>query len=141
MSETTENQTVVSQVPETLSIIDLDGQGRTVKMKLAWGKERKLLKVIGELFASVPSEITFGVQSTDNPGLALLEYITMEAPEKITQIVALLLDVDPTVIDEKYDGDAIIEFAIPFVTQYATKWGERLKGLPIAQFMGPQVNG
>lgn len=122
--------------PEVLSIVDLDGNGRTLKMKLAWGKERKLLKIVGELFASIPSEVTFGIKSSDNPGLALLEYLTKEAPEKLTQIVALLLDISEDDVDNKYDGDAIMEFAIPFITSYATRWGERLKGLPINQFFG-----
>jgi len=132
---------VENQIPETLSIVDLTGQGKTIKMKLSWGKERKLLKIVGELFASVPSEVTFGVKSSDNPGLALLEYITQEAPEKITTIVALLLDVEPSVVDENYDGDAIMEFSIPFITHYAAKWGERLQGLPIGQLLGNPVNG
>ena len=129
----------VSTIPETLSIEDVDGHGRTVKLKLAWGKERKLLKIIGDLFSQIPSELTFGVTSSDNPGLALLKYLTTEAPEKVTEIVALLLGVSIEDVDEKYDGDAVINFAIPFVTHYAAKWGERLKGLPIAQLLGGGV--
>jgi hypothetical protein len=130
----------VSEIPTSLDIVDLNGDKKTIKLKLAWGKEKKLLKVIGELFASVPSEITFGVQSSENPGLALLEYLTKEAPDKITQIVALLLDVDQNLVDEQFDGDAIMEFAIPFVTHYAAKWGERLKGLPLNQMFGQPGN-
>lgn len=126
----------VTPTPETLSIVDLDGNGRTIKMKLPWGKERKILKVIGELFASIPSEVTFGIKSSDNPGLALLEYLTKEAPEKVTQIVALLLDISEDDVDNKYDGDSIMEFAVPFITNYASRWGERLKGLPIGQLFG-----
>lgn len=123
-------------IPDTLSIMDVDGNGRTVRMKLPWGRERKMLKIIGDLFSQIPSELTFGVASSDNPGLALLKYLTMEAPEKITEIVALLLDVKVEVVDEKYDGDEVINFAIPFVTHYAAKWGERLKGLPIGDLLG-----
>lgn len=126
----------VTPTPETLSIVDIDGNGRTIKMKLAWGKERKILKVIGGLFASIPSEVTFGIKSSDNPGLALLEYLTNEAPEKVTQIVALLLDITEEDVDNKFDGDAVMEFAVPFVMHYASRWGERLKGLPIGQLFG-----
>lgn len=133
-----------STIPETLSITDVDGNGRTVKLKLPWGRERKLLKIIGDLFAKIPSELTFGVSSSDNPGLALLTYITTEAPERVSEIVALLLTLSIDEVDEKYDGDEVINFAVPFVTHYAAKWGERLKGLPIAQLLGSgagAVNG
>lgn len=133
---TSPEQPTPSAIPETLSILDVDGNGRTVKLKLPWGKERKLLRVIGDLFAKIPSELTFGVSSSDNPGLALLQYITTEAPDKVTDIVALLLDLKTDEVDEKYDGDEVINFAIPFVTHYTAKWGERLKGLPIAQLLG-----
>ena len=127
-------------IPETLQIIDIDGGGRIVKMKLPWGKERRILRIIGDLLSSVPSEFTFGVTENENPGMALLQYLTADAPDKVTEIVAILLDLNPDDVDKKYDGDAVINFAIPFITHYAAKWGERLQGLPIAQFLTPRPN-
>ena len=113
---------------DTLKITDINGVEKTVSTKLPWGKERKVLKIVGDLITEVPADILGG--GAKEPGAALLEFITTHAPEKVTEIVAIIIGIKPDDVDEQYDGDAVFEFIIPFVVQYSEKWTKRLEQIP-----------
>ena len=113
---------------ESLKIIDINGVEKTVSTKLPWGKERRVLKIVGDLITEVPADILGG--GMREPGVALLEFITTQAPERVTEIVAIILGVAPEDVDEQFDGDAVFEFIIPFVVQYSEKWTKRLEQIP-----------
>ncbi len=119
---------MTTQAQDKITIHDIDGQAVEVRLKLPWGKEREILKIIGTALASIPEDL-FG--HTDRaPGIALMEYLTTQAPEKITLVVSKILGISEEDVDSKFDGDAIFEFIIPFVQKYSEKWNLRLGGLP-----------
>jgi hypothetical protein len=122
---------------EALKIVDINGVEKSVSTKLPWGKERRILKIVGDLIAEIPSDILGG--GVREPGVALLEFITAQAPEKVTEIVAIILGVSADDVDNQFDGDAVFEFIIPFVVQYSEKWTKRLEQVP-ANVMPGGVN-
>lgn len=119
---------------EALKIVDINGVEKSVSTKLPWGKERRILKIVGDLITEVPADILGG--GVKEPGVALLEFITTQAPEKVTEIVAIILGVSADDVDNSYDGDAVFEFIIPFVVQYSEKWTKRLEQVPAGVLPG-----
>ena len=119
---------------ETLKIVDINGVEKSVSTKLPWGKERRILKIVGDLVTEIPSDILGG--GIKEPGIALLEFITTQAPEKVTEIVAIILGVSADDVDNQFDGDAVFEFIIPFVVQYSEKWTKRLEQIPAGVMPG-----
>jgi len=118
---------------ETLTIRNIDGDTRQVKTRLPWGKERRILKIIGEVVSQIPERLsTFD----ESPGIALLQYLTTEAPEKVTEVLSIILNVPPEQVDENFDGDAVVEFAVPFLTHYVGKWSKRLESAPVVDLLG-----
>jgi len=113
---------------ESLKIADINGVERTVSTRLPWGRERRVLKIVGDLITEVPADILGG--GIKEPGVALLEFITTQAPERVTEVVAIILGVTPDDVDENFDGDAVFEFIIPFIVQYSEKWTKRLEQIP-----------
>jgi hypothetical protein len=111
-----------------LKISDINGVEKIVNTKLPWGRERRVLKIVGDLITELPADILGG--GIKEPGVALLEFITTQAPEKVTDIVAIILGVSADDVDEQFDGDAVFEFIIPFVVQYSEKWTKRLEQIP-----------
>lgn len=118
---------------DSLTIRNINGDIRNVKTRLPWGKERKILKIIGEVASQIPGRLS---EFDQTPGIALLEYLTTEAPEKISETLGIVLGTSIEEIDEQFDGDAVVEFAIPFLTLYVNKWSKRLEHAPIADVFG-----
>ncbi|MEM4720584.1 MAG: hypothetical protein QXT73_00805 [Candidatus Methanomethylicaceae archaeon] len=114
-----------------LTITDINGTTYRVKLRLPWGKERQLLRIIGEVASQLPSTLDF---STGSPGLELLKYITNEAPDRLTNMLSIVLNMPADQIENEFDGDAVIEFAIPFIAHYLQKWSKRLESLPVSPF-------
>jgi|YelNatPaOPRAMG01_1025707.scaffolds.fasta_scaffold84547_2 hypothetical protein len=123
----------------TLKIVDIDGNEKTISTKLPWGRERKVLKIVGDLLTEIPADILGGGDKT--PGAALLEFITTQAPERVTEIVAIILSCSNEDVDNKYDGDAVFAFIIPFISQYAEKWNMRLQQVPAGMIPGVNIPG
>jgi hypothetical protein len=42
---------------EALKIVDINGVEKSVSTKLPWGKERRILKIVGDLITEIPSDI------------------------------------------------------------------------------------
>jgi hypothetical protein len=116
---------------DTLAIRNINGDTRQVKTRLPWGKERKILKIIGDAVAQIPEKLSAFDELS--PGIALLQYFTTEAPEKVTEMLSIILALEPDKVEEDYDGDAVIEFMVPFTTHYLQKWGKRLEAIPLDQ--------
>ena len=118
----------------TLKIVDIDGVEKNVSTKLPWGRERKVLAIVGDLITQVPADILGG--GGREPGAVLLEFVTTKAPERVTEIVAIILGISADDVDSKYDGDAVFEFIIPFIVQYSEKWTTRLQQVPAGVLPG-----
>lgn len=116
---------------EILTITDINGTTFKVKLRLPWGKERQLLRIIGEVASQLPTTLDF---ATSSPGLELLKYITNEAPDRLTNMLSIVLNKPADQIENEFDGDAVIEFAIPFIAHYLQKWSKRLESLPVSPF-------
>jgi len=124
---------------DSVTIKDIDGNDVNVKLKLPWGKERDILKIIGELLADIPEDL-FRVGDRA-PGIALMEYLTTKAPEKVTIVVAKVMGISPDDVDNKFDGDAIFAMIGPLITRFSEKWNLRLGGLPFALPGGGLIAG
>lgn len=123
--------TTETATPETLTIYDVAGNKRDISLKLSWGKERKILKIIGEVIAIIPE--SFNQDSNIPMGLGLLEFATTRAPEKVSEMMSIILSTTVDKVEDEYEGDAIVGFAIPFLTNFIQRWGTRLEGVNLPQ--------
>jgi len=107
--------------------------------KLAWGKEIKLAKLLGEAIRKVPSFITFlkdfrGIGTLDEKklmpklgdkaigGIAqMLPEILENIPDIFTKSAGVMLDKNVEWVEKNLDFDAVFELVLPFFARSLKK--------------------
>lgn len=152
---------VVSETPEVdlFSLVDINGVAIPIPKKLPWGKEKKILSIVGMAFEKVvpkrvddknafdPSNFLTFVEgditaSTEErafvrsavdryaatgPGARIdateiLKFFANEAPEYITKLISIITGQQEAEIDEKYEGESVLQFAIPYIMYSIRKY-------------------
>lgn len=113
----------VMDVP-TFELKSRDGKIEKYSSTLTWGKEKKLLNLIG----GVLKEFT----TTDETGTIrvsperLVSFFSTEAPELVTEAVSIITGQSLEDIDESYTGQDILEFTIPFLIAFIRRFANTI---------------
>ena len=144
---------------DLFSLVDINGNSIPIPKKLPWGKEKKILSIVGMAFEKVvpkraddknafdPSSflsfVENDVMSTSeekiwtrnavdrfaatSPGARIdateiLKFFANEAPEYITKLISIITGQQEAEIDEKYEGESVLQFAIPYIMYSIRKY-------------------
>jgi hypothetical protein len=141
---------------DEFSLCDLDGKAIPIPKRLPWGKEKKILGIVGLAFEKVvpkqddkskafdPSAFLafveenthilsdegtdlamirllvdkFGLEASSRMRIdatEILRFFANEAPELITKLVSIITGKSESDVDNEFDGESVLQFAIPYI--------------------------
>lgn len=134
----TKDEVVIEELMPVPNIIKLsDGEELEIK-PLSWGKEIKVLKLVSGFFGD--SEILTAVQAISkikdeeedsSESLEVLSKILLpainEAPDAITEIVAIITDEDKKFVEESLTSEDVMRVFVPFLKTLLAKYTKMFK--------------
>ncbi len=132
------NETVVEKLLPDNNIVKLSS-GEELEVKpLNWGKEIKVMKLVSGFFGE--SDILTAVQAiskikdgdeNDGESLQIISKILLpainDAPDAITEIVALITDEDKKFVEESLTSEDVMKIFVPFFKTLFTKYTNMIK--------------
>jgi hypothetical protein len=90
--------------------------GSTYKLpKVSWKKEKEIFGLVGILFDHVKETHHIDFENiTMTEIMGLMGTFLRVAPATVEQIVAIITDLEPQVIDENLDSEEILKLLVPF---------------------------
>jgi hypothetical protein len=145
---------------DEFSLTDMDGKATSIPKRLPWGKEKKILGIVGMAFEKIvpkqddatksfdPSTFLafieennelegedldrmrriverFGLETGSRmrvDATEILKFFANEAPELITQLVSIITGKSTTDVDNGFDGQSVLQFAIPYIMYSIRKY-------------------
>ena len=103
-------------VPEPSEVEDVHGNKIQVP-KITWKKEVEALRILGRLLKHLETYL-----EGEQPKVAAVLQIALEkAPDELTRIAAILLEKEPTWVEQNLESDAIFKLIFPFVVNIYVK--------------------
>jgi len=110
----------VLNAPESFKLKSKDGNVVEYSSTLTWGKEKKLLKLIGSVLQNFSTTDESGDVRISPEKIVL--FFAEEAPELVTEAVSIITGQSAQDIDESYTGQEILEFTIPFLIAFIRRF-------------------
>ena len=158
---------------QPLFLLKIDGSQVQIPKVLSWGKEKQVLKIVGDTFEKLmPSKSDEGEEkpalinsemlrnllelmlpetfNKENQELLdgidvvvaqynrqntssidtfkLLQFFSKEAPDLISQLVSIITGLSEKDVDNDFDGESVMGFAIPYILYSMRKYSETFAG-------------
>ncbi len=123
------NKELETFLPEDIKVTLSNGTAIVIK-PLNWGKEIKVCQLVSKFFSGNTvieafNEISKDDGKNDLDAISqLLIPLVSEAPQVITQILALLLDKDIKYVEESLTSEDVMQIFVPFLQNLFTKYTE-----------------
>ncbi len=117
-------------LPEDTKVTLANGEVIEIK-PLNWGKEIKVCQLVSKFFSGnsvIEAFNEIANEDGDNNDLDTISKLIIplinEAPQAITQILALLLNKDTEYIEESLTSEDVMQIFVPFLQNLFTKYTE-----------------
>ena len=114
-------------VPESTKVTLTNGTELEIK-PLNWGKEIKVCQLVSKFFSDNTlieafNEIATTEGKNDLDAISkLMVPLVNEAPQVITEILALIIDKDTTYIEESLTSEDVMQIFVPFLSSLFAKY-------------------
>jgi hypothetical protein len=114
-------------LPEDNKVTLSNGEVIVIK-PLNWGKEIKVCQLVSKFFGDNNLMEAFNLLDKSEDGLTAISNLIIplvnEAPQIITQIIALLIEKDTQYIEESLTSEDVMQIFVPFLQKLFAKYTE-----------------
>lgn len=119
---------------ETFMVTTLDGD--TVKVpKVSWGTELKVISILEKVLKVISDDV--GALNLQKDGVKLVQVLMEKTPEKLTELVSVILRKEALWVEENLDSSEIISVVVPLLVARLTLITQKIT--PFLNKMGVKV--